>query len=92
MRTTRTNGTDWTRCPTALTAALERAVATGDRLLERQVLAHLAAAGIVVVDRHALVGAIGGEPIHGRAVEPSVCAVDEADGRRNRARRAGGDL
>lgn len=52
------NRADWNRCPTALTAALERAVATGNRELERDVLQHLAGVGIVVVDRVALAKAV----------------------------------
>lgn len=45
--------------PTALTAALERAVATGNRELERAVLLALAELGIVVVDRGTLADAVG---------------------------------
>jgi hypothetical protein len=43
------------RSPTALAAALERALTTRDRDLERAVLAALGGLGIVVVDRTALV-------------------------------------
>lgn len=42
------------KSPTALSMALERAIATGDRHLERAVLAALSKLGIVVVDRETL--------------------------------------
>jgi hypothetical protein len=41
-------------CPTALAMALERAIASDDRQLEREVLTALARLGIVVVDRQSL--------------------------------------
>ncbi len=41
-------------CPTALAMALERAITTNDRALERAVLTALAELGIVVVDRASL--------------------------------------
>lgn len=44
--------------PTALAAAVERAIATGDRALERAALAALGELGIVVVDRTTLVESI----------------------------------
>jgi len=43
------------RSPTALAMALERAIATHNRALERAVLAALGELGIVVVDRTTLV-------------------------------------
>jgi hypothetical protein len=46
------------RSPTALAMALERAIATDNRRLERAVLAALGELGIVVVDRRALVGTL----------------------------------
>jgi len=52
--------TDWMdelarKSPTALAMALERAIAQGDRALERAVLAALGELGIIVVDRTTLV-------------------------------------
>jgi hypothetical protein len=47
------------RSPTALAMALERAIATSDRELERAVLGALGALGIVLVDRTALVDTLG---------------------------------
>lgn len=51
--------TDWIdklacKSPTALAMALERAIATGNRALEGQVLAALRVLGIAVVDRATL--------------------------------------
>ncbi len=46
------------RSPTALAMALERAIATQDKALERAVLVALAELGIVVVDRSTLAAAI----------------------------------
>lgn len=46
--------------------ALERAIATGDRDLERAVLAALGKLGIIVVDRVRLVDALGEARERGR--------------------------
>lgn len=46
------------KSPTALAAALERAIASGDRNLERAVLTALGRLGIVVVDRTTLADTI----------------------------------